>query len=170
MTDEEFEKVVTEVVNRITSNSVDVASVDVISTAEELESKSVNTLPGSTADGTIVQVAVAVLSKPAKEAAASANTAATSANAASSAATEATALIKQQFEEVKSSMNDSISKCDTATAEAKTASDNIGNKKLLVITEDQYTALLNGETITVDGKSYTMDINTIYFATEEDIV
>lgn len=166
MTDEEFEKVVTEVVNRITSSSVDVASVDIIDTAEELESKSVNTLPGSTSDGTIVQVAIPVLSKPAKEAAASANNAATSANAASKAATEATTLMQEQFKGVKSDMENSIQDCKTATSEAKQASDNIGNKKILVVTEDQYAALLRGEAITVDGKTYTMDTNTIYFSTE----
>lgn len=168
MTDEEFEKIVTEVVNRITSSSVDVAAVDIIDTAEELESKNVNTLPGSTSDGSIVQVAVSVLSKPAKEAAASANTAATSANAASKAATEATAVMQQQFEEVRTEMVDNIADCESATNAALQASDNIGNKKILVITEDQYSALLRGEAITVEGKTYTMDTNTIYFATEEE--
>ena len=50
MTDEEFERIVTEVVNRVTSNSVDVASVDVIDSSDDLASKHVNTLPGSTAE------------------------------------------------------------------------------------------------------------------------
>lgn len=170
MTDEEFERIVTEVVNRITSNSVDVASVDVIDSAADLVSKHVNTLPGSTADGTIVQVAIDVLARPAREAASSATSAASTANAAAQAAIGAKTTIESSFEEVRNQANEVISDCEVATTNAQTAADNIGNKKILVITEDQYTALLNGETIEIEGKTYTMDANTIYFATEEEPV
>lgn len=167
MTDEEFEKIVTEVVNRITTSSIDVAKVDVIDTTEEFESKSVNTLPCSTSDGTIVQVATPIFSKPAKEAAASANNAAALAKASSLAADKATKDMQEAFGEVQDTMNESIDKCDKVTSAAQQAADNIGNKKILVITEDQYTMLLNGDSITVDDKTYEMDTNTIYFATEE---
>lgn len=170
MTDEEFERIVTEVVNRVTSNSVDVASVDVIDSAADLANKHVNTLPGSTADGTVVQVAIDVLARPAREAASSATSAASTANAAAQAAIGAKTTMESSFEEVRSQANEVISDCEVATTNAQTAADNIGNKKILVITEDQYTALLNGETIEVEGETYTMDTNTIYFATEEEPV
>lgn len=170
MTDEEFEGIVTEVVNRITRNSVDVASVDVIDSSDDLASKHVNTLPGSTADGTIVQVAIDVLAKPAREAASSATSAASTANAAAQAAIGAKTTIESSFEEIKSQANGVINDCEVATTNAQTAADNIGNKKILVITEDQYAQLLQGETIEVEGKEYSMDINTIYFTTEEEPV
>ena len=170
MTDEEFEGIVTEVVNRITSNSVDVASVDVIDSSDDLASKHVNTLPGSTADGTIVQVAIDVLANPAREAASSATSAASTAKAAAQAAIGAKTTIESSFEEIKSQANGVINDCEVATTNAQTAADNIGNKKILVITEDQYSQLLQGETIEVEGKEYSMDINTIYFTTEEEPV
>ena len=99
----------------------------------------VRTLPCSKEDGTIVQVAVSTLAAPALAAASSANSAATAANSAAEAATE----------------------------KAEQAAANIGNKRILVITEDQYTQLLNNEVIEIDGVQYSMDANTIYFCTEE---
>ena len=70
--------------------------------------------------------------------------------------------------EIKDNINTQvIPECEAATEKAEQAAANIGNKRILVITEDQYTQLLNNEVIEIDGVQYTMDTNTIYFCTEE---
>ena len=163
MTNEEKQEIVDEVVNIITTNSTSINEVEVIT-----DVSNVRTLPCSKEDGTIVQVAVSTLATPALEAASNANSAAISANSAAEAATKAQQEAVQEFGEIKDNINTQvIPRCEAATEKAEQAANNIGNKKILVITEDQYAQLLNGEVIEIDGVQYTMDANTIYFCTEE---
>lgn len=163
MTNEEKQEIVDEVVNIITTNSTSINEVEVIT-----DVSNVRTLPCSKEDGTIVQVAVSTLAAPALAAASNANSAAISANSAAGAATKAHQEVVEEFGEIKENINTQIiPKCEVATEKAEQAANNIGNKKILVITEDQYTQLLNGEVIEIEGVQYTMDANTIYFCTEE---
>lgn len=163
MTNEEKQEIVDEVVNIITTNSTSINEVEVIT-----DVSNVRTLPCSKEDGTIVQVAVSTLATPALEAASNANSAAISANSAAEAATKAHQETVGEFAEIKENINTQIiPKCEVATEKAEQAANNIGNKKILVITEDQYAQLLNGEVIEIEGVQYTMDANTIYFCTEE---
>lgn len=163
MTNEEKQEIVDEVVNIITTNSTSINEVEVIT-----DVSNVRTLPCSKEDGTIVQVAVSTLAAPALEAASNANSAAISANSAAEAATKAQQEAVQEFGKIKDNINTQvIPGCEAATEKAEQAANNIGNKKILVITEDQYAQLLNGEVIEIEGVQYTMDANTIYFCTEE---
>ena len=159
MTNEEKQQIVDEVVNIITTNSTSINEVEVVTDVSNIK-----TLPCSKADGTIVQVAVSTLAAPALAAASSANSAATAANSAAEAATRAQQETVQKFGEIKNNINTQvIPECKAATEKAEQAAANIGNKRILVITEDQYTQLLNNEVIEIDGVQYTMDVNTIYF-------
>lgn len=163
MTSEEKQEIVDEIVNIITTNSTSINEVEVVT-----DISNVKTLPCSKSDGTIVQVDISTLAAPALAAASSANSAATVANSAAEAATKAQQQTVQEFGEIKENINTQvIPECEAATQKAQQAADNIGNKKILVITEDQYTQLLNGEIIEIDGVQYSMDANTIYFCTEE---
>lgn len=220
MTDEELNDIVSAVISKITDNSVNVATVDVINDLDSLNDKGVSTLPGSDKDGNIVQVAISVLTEPvntaikkateattkASEVTGVANTATEAATNATNLATEAASTANAAAATATSTMEDAVAKaeeaiskaentntnveaaistmdtkfgslstevenslvsCSEAVAKVEEISSNIGNKKLLVVTESQYSKLAAGETITIDGTNYTLDVNTIYFATEE---
>lgn len=162
MTTEEKQEIIDAVVNEITTSSVSIEEVETVT-----DVTGVATLPCSKSDGTIVQVAVSTLAAPAKAAAETANASAAACDSATQAATAATAQMQEDYQQVAEAASAQTASCKEATDAAEKAADNIGNKKILVITEDQYAQLLNGETITIDNKEYTMDTNTLYFCTEE---
>lgn len=161
MTPEEKEEIINEIINRITTKSVSVNEVDTVT-----DTSIISTLPCLTNDGTVVKLSVSTLAQPSLAAASKANTAAENANASAAAADTAKSDIEDAYGDISERSNQAISDCENATEAALTASANIGNKKILVITEDEYNTLLNGETIAIDGVEHELNDSTIYFCKE----
>lgn len=174
LTQEEKKELIQEVINEITTQST---SIDELDTVDNVNS--VDSLPAYKKDTTsLVKVPIPLISKPAVDAAATANaaaekanTAAQNADAAKTAAQTATQEAQKAKEnaeeatrkttEVAQGLEGAIQEVNTKATQADTLSkqlkEQINGYKIVTITEAEYEQL--------EGK---VDENTIYFCVEEE--
>lgn len=170
---EEKQELIQDVINEITTQSTSIDELDVVDSVTLVDS-----LPAYKSDtSTLVKVPIPLISKPAVDAAASANaaaekanTAAQSADAAKEAANTATqeaTTAKEQAEaatqrtvEVAEGLASAIQGIDKTAKDAdnlsKQLSEQLGDYTVVVLTEAEYEALEE------------RDENTLYFCTENE--
>ncbi len=171
LTQDEREELIQDVVNEITTQST---SIDELPEVDSLNQT--GSLPAYKKNSTeLVRVPIPLISKPAIDAATSANAAASAANSAAEQATQA----KEEAIEAKENADTATAEANDATARVNQAMDNINEIKTTANNADTLSKALSEQL-----KSYkiesptegeyeaieTKDSNTIYFCTENEDV
>jgi len=173
ITAEEKQELIQDVINEITTQSTSIDELDVVDSVTAVDS-----LPAyKKSTSTLVKVPIPLISKPATDAAVTANaaaqrattaaqeadaakeaaeTATTEAQEAKEAAEQATTRTIQVAEGLATAINDIKSTADGADNLSKELKQQVGNFKIIVLTEAEYEAL--------EAK----DENAIYFCTENE--
>lgn len=167
LTIDERNELIQDVVNEITTQSTSIDELEVISDLSQTES-----LPAYKKDtSTLVRVPIPLISKPAVDAAASANRAASSANSAADAANQA----KEEANQAKEATEEATQAANDATARVNNAMDNINSIKDTAESADALSKQLEKQldsftlkapTETEYEELETKDDNTLYFCTE----
>lgn len=168
LTEDEKKELIQDVINEITTQST---SIDELNTIDNLDNA--ESLPAYKKDTTeLVRVPIALISKPAKDAADTANRAASSASSAAEQATQA----KQETVRVTNEALEAIKNSNEATDRVNEAMDNINDIKSTADRADQLSADLKNQLSDYTLKVMTedeynnlenKDENTLYFLTEE---
>lgn len=171
LTTEERNELIQDVINEITTQSTSIDELEVVTDLAQTES-----LPAYKKDSTeLVRVPIPLISKPAIDAADSANRAANAANSAAGAATTA----KNETNEAKEATIIATQNANEAAARVNLAMDNINQIKATANNADtlskQLSQQLGSYTIqTPTEKEYenleVKDDNTLYFCTENQEV
>lgn len=169
LTQDEREELIQDVVNEITTQST---SIDELPEVDSLDQT--GSLPAYKKDSTeLVRVPIPLISKPATDAAVSANAAASAANSAAEQATQA----KNEAVEAKQNAETATSEANDATARVNQAMDNINSIKETANNADTLSKALSEQLKSYNIESPTeseyeglenKDANTIYFCTEDE--
>lgn len=173
ITPEEKQELIQDVINEITTQSTSIDELDVVDNVNLVDS-----LPAYQRDtSTLVKVPIPLISKPAVDAATTANAAAERANTAAQnadaakteadAATAAATAAKEAAEEattrtisvaegLQTTIHDISKKATSADNLSKRLKEQVGEYTIVVMTEGEYEALIEKEE------------NTIYFCTEDN--
>lgn len=173
ITPEEKQELIQDVINEITTQSTSIDELDVVNSVSLVDS-----LPAYKRDtSTLVKVPIPLISKPATDAAVTANaaaekanTAAQNADAAKQAADEATTAAIEAKEAaeaattrtievaggLETAINEISTKANDADKLSKKLSQQLGDYTIAILTEEEYEALEE------------KDENTLYFCTENE--
>lgn len=169
LTPDEREELIQDVVNEITTQSTSIDELPVVSSLGQTDS-----LPAYEKGSTnLVRVPIPLISKPAIDAAESANRAASAATSAAEQATQA----KEEAEQAKTETEEATTAANDATARVNQAMDNINEIKNTANAADTLSKKLGDQlkdyTIEVPTEAEyegleTKDDNTLYFCTENE--